>query len=120
MVGIVFAYADLEAESLIPSIIGHMFINATATVSTFVEYFAGEDISETVWTVMIILYLFIGLIAFLILLFGRKIKLPEYTEYHRKRMPIMFTCISLWLVLAYYIGDIILTFGPMTDKLRGE
>ncbi|MBQ5316855.1 MAG: CPBP family intramembrane metalloprotease [Oscillospiraceae bacterium] len=119
IVGIVFAYADLKAESLIPSIIGHMFINTAASSSSFIERFAGKDASDTAWTVTILMFAILGLITFLVVLFGRKISFPEYNEYHKKRVPIMFTCVSLWVTLIYYIFEIVDTFGPMTDKLRG-
>ena len=120
IVGIVFAYADLQAESLLPSIIGHMFINATPTLTSFVEYFADEDASDTVWALLMISYGIAGLITFLICLCGRKIKFPEFSENHKKRAPIMITCISFWLSMIYFLVDIISKFGPMTDKLRGD
>ncbi|MBQ3918095.1 MAG: CPBP family intramembrane metalloprotease [Oscillospiraceae bacterium] len=115
-IGIVFAYADIKAGSILPSIIGHMFLNGSASLSSFVEYFFGEDVSSTVWVCMLALYFIIGLIVFLVLLFGKKIKFPENTEYHRRRaLPIAMTCISFWIMIVVYIVDVISACGPLVE-----
>ncbi|MBQ7991011.1 MAG: CPBP family intramembrane metalloprotease [Oscillospiraceae bacterium] len=119
VIGVVFAYADIKAGSLLPSIIGHMFINASATVSSFVEYFFGENAAGTVWMIMILLYFIVGLIVSLVLIFGKKIKWPANTEYHRKRtLPLMLTCISFWLLMALYIYNVVDSTGPLTDLMK--
>ena len=119
IIGVIFAYADIKAGSLLPSIIGHMFVNGSAVAMSFVEYFAGEQASTMAWTIMLIMFFIIGAIFALVLFFGKKIRFPESTEYHRKRtVPIMVTCISFWIIMAFYIVDVITAMGPLTDIMK--
>lgn len=114
LVGLVFAYMDIKAGSILPSILLHMLINLTATSSDFVQFFTDEETSEMYFLIVMILYCFIGLLSFLVLLFGKKIKLPDYTEYHKKRSwRITVTCISFWIMITIYLIDIILAFEPI-------
>lgn len=118
LVGIVLGYAAVKTSSLVLPIAGHMFINFTATSSTFVEYFLGEEISGSYWTAVIILFSLIGFAALVTLLVKHGIRFPEYTHYHKKRtFPIFLTNISFWVLFIFYIIDIVSTFGPVTDKL---
>lgn len=120
-VGIVLGYAAVKTGSLILPIAGHMFVNAFASSSNFVEYFLGEDISGSYFTAAILLFLGIGLICLIIAAVSGGIKFPEYNEYHRKRtFPIMLTCVSFWIMAVYYIVDVLTKFGPATEKLIGE
>lgn len=121
VVGIVWGYAAVKTGSLILPIAGHILINFFASSVSFVEYFLGEDISSAYWTAAIILFIVIGLISFIAVLASGKIKFPEYTEYHRKRtFPIMLTCVSFWILAAYYIYTVISVCGPATEKLMGS
>lgn len=114
-VGIVFAYGDIKAQSLVPSILGHMFINFTATISTFVEYFSTEEMSEGYFLIAVGLFGFVGLIAILIMGFGKKIEFPPVSDYHKKRTwNISVTCVSFWIFMVGAVLEIILSFGKTT------
>lgn len=120
IIGIVFGYAAVKTGSLLLPIAGHMFINACATSSEFVEYFIDEEASQLCWGIMIVMFALIGLIALVAVLASGKLKFPEYTDYHKKRtFPIVLSCVSFWILLIVYLIDIISAFGPVTDKLRG-
>lgn len=121
IVGLVLGYAAVKTDSLILPIAGHIFINTCATSTSFAEYFFGENVSTVYWGILIVSFILIGSVTAVILFATGKIRLPEYTEYHSKRtMPIVITCVSFWLMSAYYIYEVISRFGPVTDKLLGE
>ncbi|MBQ4363759.1 MAG: CPBP family intramembrane metalloprotease [Oscillospiraceae bacterium] len=119
VIGVIFAYADLKANSLIPSIIGHMLVNLTATSSSFFEYFFNEDVADTAFMITVIVWGVIGIIALLIMIFSGKIKIPQNLKYHKNRTtPIALTCISFYLNLVLYIIFIIKAMGPLTEKMK--
>lgn len=111
VMGVLFGYAAVKTDSLVLPIAGHIMANLISTSTMFVEYFLGEDMSNTYWFAVLGLFGLIGLICFIVMLTKGYIRFPEYSEYHVKRtMPIVVTCISFWLVMLFYVGDIILKF----------
>lgn len=116
--GLVLGYAVVKTGSLAVSILGHMTVNLFAVSYTFAEAFIGEEGADIYWTALMIGCLVIGLVTLVILLSKGRIRLPEYNEYHKKRtFPIMFRCVSFYLLAAYLIFEIISVMGPVTDKL---
>ena len=121
IVGLVLGYAAVKTDSLILPIAGHIFINTCATSMSFAEYFFGEDASNVYWGILIVAFILIGSVTAVILFATGKVRLPEYTVYHKKRtLPVVVTCVSFWLMSAYYIYEVISRFGSVTDKLLGE
>ncbi len=113
-VGLLFAYVDIKTGSLIPSILMHMLLNLTATSSEFVEYFFNEDAGNIFYASVLLLFGFVGLIILLIMIFGGKAKLPEYTERHKKRSwAISITCVSFWIMMILYVAGIVTSFGKI-------
>ncbi len=118
IVGIVLGYTAVKTGSLVLCIAGHMFINTVASSSEFVEYFFDEETSASYYNVIIILFLLIGLVSVIAAAVKGSIRFPEYTEYHSKRtFPVIVTCVSFWIMMIYYVTDILSKFGPVTDKL---
>ncbi|MBQ7782869.1 MAG: CPBP family intramembrane metalloprotease [Oscillospiraceae bacterium] len=121
ILGLVFGYTAVRTGSLILPIAGHIFINATAVSCNFAEYYFGEETSASYWSVVIIMFIILGMIALLWTFASGRIRLPCYTEYHRKRtLPVVVTCVPFWIMTAYYIYSVVSVFGPVTDKLLGE
>ncbi len=118
IVGIVLGYAAVKTGSLVLPVLGHIFVNGFAASSVFIEYFLGEDMSTSLWTLGIILFLVIGVIALIAVVALRSVQFPEYNEYHRKRcFPIMLRCISFWVVTVMFIAEIVMVMGEATEKL---
>ncbi|MDE7294524.1 MAG: CPBP family intramembrane metalloprotease [Oscillospiraceae bacterium] len=111
VMGIVFGYAAVKTDSLVLPIIGHITANFVTTTTVLVEYFLGEDVSNAYWFAVLGLFGLIGLIAVIVMYSKGYIRFPEYSEYHRKRtMPIAITCISFWVLMVLYWGDILSKF----------
>lgn len=121
VMGLVFGYTAVKTNSLALPIAGHIFINTCAASVGFAEYFFGEETSKVYWGMLIIAFLLIGSVTAVVVFAKGLVRLPEYTEYHRKRtLPVAAACISFWIMCAYYIYQVISKFGPVTDKLLGE
>lgn len=116
--GIVLGYAAVKTGSLLLPIAGHMFINAMSMSSEFVKYFLGAEASESFWMILMIVCFVVGLISIIVMGVRGKIRFPEYNDYHRKRtFPIMVSCVSFWIMLIYYVAEVVSACGPVTDKL---
>ncbi len=116
VVGLVFGYIDMEMQSLLPSVICHTFINATVYAETVVETMVNEEAGNTFFFVLLIIYFIIGLLAMLIMIFGKKLHLPAYSEYHSRRTwPVIVTCISFWILIVCYAAEIITSFSRITE-----
>lgn len=117
-IGVVFAYTAVKTGSLILPIAGHIFINTAALSSTVVTYLTDEDTANAYWLGLLGVFFVLGMAALIIVLLKKKISFPRSTEYHSKRtFPIMFACVSFWVMAAVYVIDIVTKFGPVTDKL---
>lgn len=116
--GVVLGYAAVKTGSLILPIAGHMFINLTASSTSFVEYFLGEEISNNYWSAVLLIFFIAGFAVFAAAAAMGGVHFPQYTDYHRQRTwKVMLTCVSFWIMIIYMAYDIISKFGPVTDKL---
>lgn len=117
IVGLVLAYADIKCGSVIPSIIGHMFLNSWSCIRALVSYFTDEDTADMVWLAIIAVLGLVGLISILVLVRSRKIRLPEYNEYHKKRsFRLAAKCVSFWILIVIYAFDVISAFSEVSEK----
>lgn len=117
IVGLVLAYADIKCGSVIPSIIGHMFLNSWSCINALVSYFTDEDTADMVWLAIIAVLGLVGLISILVLVRSRKIRLPEYNEYHKKRsFRLAAKCVSFWILMIIYAFDVISAFSEVSEK----
>lgn len=115
-VGLVLGYIVVETGSLLPSIICHMCINFIACSYDYAYLLMGrdEDLADTYWSAVICLMAVLGIITLIVLLCKRKIRIPQQTEYSRRRgWPVALSCISFYLLMAYLIINVI----SVMDKL---
>ena len=113
MLGIPLAIITIRTGSLIPAIICHMVNNLFATLPSVVGYF-NETASYVINIIYIPLFLLIGIFAFVPEAVSGRMKLPEYTEYHRKRtLPIMITSWSIIVVMILFVIDLISSVQPI-------
>lgn len=114
-VGLVLGYAAVKTGSLILPVAGHIFINFFSVSIDYVECLLGENIANDYYIAGVILFSLIGLITLIVLLAKRAIRLPEYTDYHRKRtLPIAVSCVSFWVLGVYYLYEIVSAFGSLS------
>ena len=96
-------------------------MNTAAMTNSFAEYYLGEESASIYWMLLIVGFGVIGTITLIVLLANHRISFPQFNEYHKKRtFPIIFTCVSFWLMMCIYLFDCISTCGPVTEKLMGE
>ncbi|MBQ5319132.1 MAG: CPBP family intramembrane metalloprotease [Oscillospiraceae bacterium] len=113
MLGIPLAIITIRSGSLIPAIICHAVNNAFACIPTIVGYF-NESVSYIINIIYIPLFLIIGIFAFVPEIISGRMKLPEYTEYHRKRtFPILITSWSIIVVMVFFVYDLITSVQPV-------
>ncbi|MBQ4225129.1 MAG: CPBP family intramembrane metalloprotease [Oscillospiraceae bacterium] len=111
--GVVFAYADIRMNSIIPSIIAHMAINGHSYIY---ELFGGlpENQQEMIQSFGMGMFFIAGVIALVIAGVKYGIKFPEYDEYHKKRtLPILVASVPAWVCMCYFIFSIAITFVPV-------
>ena len=117
MLGIPLAIITIRTGSLIPAIICHMANNAFACIPTVVGYF-NEDISMVINILYIPLFLLVGIFAFIPEIISGGMKLPEYTEYHRKRtLPIMITSWSVISAMVIFVYELITSVQPIAEEI---
>ncbi len=113
IIGIPLAIITLRTGSLIPAIICHAANNAFASIPSVVEYFS-ETASYVIGIVYIPLFLLIGLFAFVPELISGRMKLPEYTQHHKKRtLPIMITSWSIIIAMILFVFDLVTSIQPI-------
>jgi len=113
LLGIPLAMITIRTGSLIPAIICHMANNAFACIPTIIGYFS-ETASYAVNLIYIPLFLIVGMFAFIPEVISGRMKLPEYTEYHRKRTyPVLITSWSIVVVMILYIIDLVSSIQPI-------
>ena len=106
-VGIAFAYADAKADSLIPSIIGHMAVNLTASIPQLIELKFSEELSGGVSFIIAAIEVVLGAVMLVYVIRRSGIKLPSYTEYHKQRtLPIIITSAAMIIITLIYLYDI--------------
>ncbi|MBP1550178.1 MAG: CPBP family intramembrane metalloprotease [Oscillospiraceae bacterium] len=115
MLGIPLAIITIRTGSLIPAIICHMVNNAAACIPSVVGYF-NESASAILNVLYIPLFILIGLFAFVPEVVSGKMKLPEYTEFHKKRtLPIMITSWSVILALLIFAYELVTSVQPIVE-----
>ncbi|MBQ8175506.1 MAG: CPBP family intramembrane metalloprotease [Oscillospiraceae bacterium] len=118
ILGIPLAIITIRTGSLIPAIICHMANNFFACIPTVVGYF-DESASYIINVIYIPLFLLIGIFAFVPEIISGRMKLPEYTEYHRKRtFPIMITSWSMIIAMAIFVYDLIRSVQPIAEVVE--
>lgn len=118
LLGIPLAMITLKTGSIIPAIICHMANNLSNSITTIVEYF-DEDIAYTINLIEIPVFFIIGLIVLIVAAMNGEMKLPPYSDYHRKRtLPIMITSWSMILITVIYIFDVITSIAPVETPVQ--
>ncbi len=113
LLGIPLAIITIRTGSLIPAIICHMANNAVACVPSIVGYF-NENASYAINVIYIPLFLIIGMFAFIPEIISGRMKLPEYTVYHRKRtFPVVITSWSIIVMMVLYVVELITSIQPI-------
>lgn len=113
LLGIPMAMITLKTGSIVPAIICHMVNNTIASIPAIVEYF-DEQTSSVVSIVFIPVFFIIGIIILLTSFHKGDIKLPPYTERHKKRtLPILITSWSMIVITILYLHDIISSIQPI-------
>ena len=92
-----------------------MVNNAAACIPSVVGYF-NESASAILNVLYIPLFILIGLFAFVPEVVSGKMKLPEYTEFHKKRtLPIMITSWSVILALLIFAYELVTSVQPIVE-----
>lgn len=111
LIGIPLAMVTLKTGSLIPAIICHMANNLVASVSVIAEYF-NEDIANVISWICMPVFFIAGLAVIIASAANGRIRLPAYTDYHRRRtLPIMITSWSIVLMTVIYVLLLILSIS---------
>ncbi len=111
-VGIVFAYADLKMNSILPSVIAHAAVNGHTYIYSL-AVFEGE------WGLLInyaamALFIAAGAAALVYVIKKYGIEFPEYTEYHRTRtFPLLVRSVPAWIFFLYSIFNVVTAFTPI-------
>ncbi len=115
LIGIPMAVITIKTGSLIPSIICHMSINTMASVYEAVEYF-NEDASAALSFIMLPILLILGIIMLASEVVSGRMKLPEYTDFHRMRtFPVLITSWSMIIMTVIYFYDLISSIRPIQE-----
>ncbi|MCM1022732.1 MAG: CPBP family intramembrane metalloprotease [Prevotella sp.] len=115
LLGIPMAVVTIKTGSLIPSIICHMSANAVASVSSVAEYF-DEEAALAVSVIQLPVLLIAGLAVFVLEVSSGGMKLPAYTQYHKKRtFPILITSWSMIIIMIIYVFDLITSIQPIAE-----
>lgn len=115
LLGIPMAIVTIKTGTLIPAIICHMANNALASIPSVVEYF-NEDAAFAVNVITIPVFLILGLVVFASEAASGGLKLPAYTEFHKKRtFPVLVTSWSMILITVIYIADLIMSIQPIEE-----
>lgn len=115
LIGLVLGYVTIETDSLVPAIICHMAVNTVASIPDIVYYF-DPVLSDDVAYMLGILEFVIGAVGIAMIMRTYVIKLPPYTEYHKKRtLPIMFTSAGMIIIFVIYIFDLVTSVQPVEE-----
>lgn len=118
LLGIPLAIITIRTGSLISAIICHMVNNAAASLTSLVGYF-NEEMGMLINLLYIPLFFVMGMIVFVPEAASGRMKLPQYTAYHRKRtLPIMVTSWSMIVVLLMYIYELITSIQPIVENVE--
>lgn len=104
IVGIVFGYADIKTDSVIPSMIAHMAINAHLYVY---DLFTGEY-SDLIYICFVGAYIIAGTAALLYTLKKYGLEFPDYSYYHKQRtLPVIVRSLPVWVFVIYSVYTVI-------------
>lgn len=118
LLGLVLGYVTIESDSLIPSIICHMAVNFMATIPDAAAYF-DEALYDPVYYIIAAFEFVLGAAGFIYIIKNGEIKLPPYTEYHKKRtLPIMITSAGIIIITAIYIFDLCSSVEPVEEAVE--
>lgn len=115
LMGIPLAYFTIKTGSLIPAIAAHMAVNLNASIGSITDIF-NEDIYERIYLYLMIIILVTGFYVYIKMLRRGELKLPSYTDYHKKRtVPILITSWSMILIFLFYVYDIFKSVGHIPE-----
>lgn len=115
LLGLVLGYITIGSDSIIPAIVCHMAVNFIASVPDLAAYF-DEALYEPVYYIVSAFEFAFGLAGFIYIVKNDGIKLPPYTEYHKKRtLPIMITSAGIIIITAIYVFDICSSVEPIEE-----
>ena len=115
LLGLVLGYVTIESDSLIPAIVCHMAVNFAASIPDLASYF-DEALYDPVYYIISALEFVLGLIGSIYIIKNDGIKLPPYTEYHKKRtLPIMITSAGIIIITAIYVFDVCTSVEPIEE-----
>lgn len=106
-VGIIFAYADLRMNSIIPSIVGHIAVNSHLYIG---ELLTGE-FEYFFYYLLMAVYILIGLGAFLYAVNKYGIHFPPKKE--KSIFPYLASSVSAWIFLLYSLYNLTTVFVPI-------
>jgi hypothetical protein len=108
LVGMFFGHIDMKHNSIVPSVIVHIFIN---TIVTVISEINGDTMAVSAFSLVLIASALIGLIALIIL--RKECKFPASTPAQTRRgLPIAVTsigCIAAVVVQVIYIALLIMS-----------
>lgn len=108
-VGVPLAYVTVKTGSLIPAIVGHMALNTAASIPGIVELF-DSSLYDGAYSFVVQAEYAIGAVTMMILWSKGEIKMPPYTDYHKKRtLPVLFTSAAMIVIMIIYCVDIVLS-----------
>ena len=120
-VGIAFAYADAKADSLIPSLIGHMAVNLTASIPQLIELNFSEELASGISFIIAAIQVVLGAVMLLYVIRRSGITLPSYTEYHKQRtLPIIITSAAMIIITLIYLYDLFSCLEKVDPEQLGE
>jgi membrane protease YdiL (CAAX protease family) len=116
LIGIVLGYVTIKTGSIIPSIICHMANNIVASIPDMFSLI-DEKLYDPISIALMVLFLLVGLAVFVIVLSTGKIKMPEYTIYHKHRTtPIILTSIAVYIAVGIYVFEILTSITPVATS----
>lgn len=115
LIGIPMAVITIKTGSLIPAIICHMSNNLIASIPMVIGYF-NEDMTLAVNLIMLPIFLILGIVMLVSEISAGRMKLPEYTSFHKKRtLPILITSWSMIVVTIFYFLELVTSVGPIAE-----
>lgn len=120
LMGVSLGYFTIKTGSLVPAIIAHIAVNFNASIGQITDLI-DVRIYDYIYYPLMILILGVGFITLAVMKRRGELKLPAYTDYHRKRtFPILITCPSLILMFIIYFYDIISSVSPIQQVIMDD
>ncbi|MGN0692051.1 MAG: lysostaphin resistance A-like protein [Oscillospiraceae bacterium] len=110
LVGIVFAYADMKMNSILPSMLAHFALNS----HLYIYYAFSGKYEDLAYFICVGIFIIIGAAALLYVLKHFGIEFPEYTERHKKRcLPVLICSVPAWIFVIYGVYNVFSSFTPI-------